>query len=272
MEDEIITTDVPETSEEELEEVNIDTSEDIENKETQENDNEEEVRYTQEEVNSMIKDRLDRFKKKEKENLRKYEYLESIVKTGTGTDNLDDAIKETVDFYKGNGLEIPEYSAYSEDDERILGQARANEFIKSGYEEMEAEANRIASIPREQRSVRETEEFNILGAELTRRNNIRELKSKGYDSNVLETDEFKKFSNQFNNQTDISKIYEMFTKLNGNKVEKPYSPGSAKSNAQVKQIKDYYSPDDFDKLTDEDLNNPKIMEIVDKSRLQWYKK
>ena len=31
----------------------------------------------------------------------------------------------------------------------------------------------------------------------------------------------------------------MFTKLNGNKVEKPYSPGSAKSNAQVKQIKDY---------------------------------
>ena len=105
MEEEIITTDVPETSEEELEEVNIDTSEDIENKETQENDNEEEVRYTQEEVNSMIKDRLDRFKKKEKENLRKYEYLESIVKTGTGTDNLDDAIKETVDFYKGNGLD-----------------------------------------------------------------------------------------------------------------------------------------------------------------------
>jgi len=53
MEDEIITTDVPETSEEELEEVNIDTSEDIENKETQENDIKEEVRYTQEEVNKM---------------------------------------------------------------------------------------------------------------------------------------------------------------------------------------------------------------------------
>jgi len=272
MEEEIITTDVPETSEEELEEVNIDTSEDIENEETQENDNKEEVRYTQEEVNKMIKTRLDRYKSKEKENLRKYEYLESIVKTGTGTDNLDDAIKETVDFYKGNGLDIPEYSSNSEEDERILGQARANKFIDLGYEDMEEEANRIANIPRDQRTVREAEEFNILCAELTRRNNIKELKAKGYDSDVLETNEFKEFSSQFNDKVDISKVYEIYNKLNGNKVEKPYSPGSAKSTAQVKQIKDYYSPDDFDKLTDEDLNNPKIMEIVDKSRLQWFKK
>jgi len=277
MENEIITTDVPETSEEELEEVNIDTSVDNETEETQERDIEAEIeeranKLFEEKVEErLIRDRRAR-ENKSKEEMRKYKYLEDIVKAGTGTNSLDEAIKETADFYKGNGLDIPEYSNYSEEDERILGQARANQFIKLSYEDMEEEANRIASIPREQRSVRETEEFNILGAELTRRNNIRELKSKGYDSNVLETDEFKNFSNQFNNQTDISKIYEMFTKLNGNKVEKPYSPGSAKSNAQVKQIKDYYSPDDFDKLTDEDLNNPKIMEIVDKSRLQWYKK
>lgn len=275
MEDEeIITTDVPETSEnEELEEVDVSTSEDIETEETQERDIEKEI---EERANQLfeekVKDRLDRYKKSEKENLRKYKYLEDVIKTGTGTDNLDDAIKETVDFYRGNEIEIPEYSNYSEDDERILGQARAKDFIKSGYEEMEAEANRIANIPREQRTVRETEEFNILGAELTRRNNIKELKAKGYDVNVLETEDFKEFSNQFNDKVDISKVYEMYNKLNGTKVEKPYSPGSAKTTSQVKQIKDYYSPEDFDKLTDEDLNNPKIMEIVDKSRLQWYKK
>lgn len=262
MEEEIITTDVPETSEEELEEVNIDTSEDIENKETQENDNEEEVRYTQEEVNSMIKDRLDRFKKKEKENLRKYEYLESIVKTGTGTDNLDDAIKETVDFYKGNGLEIPEYSAYSEDDERILGQAKANEFIKSGYEEMEAEANRIANIPREQRTVREAEEFNILGAELTRLNNIEKMKAKGYDTNILGTKEFKEFSNQFNDNTDISKIYEMYKRLS-EPAEKPASAGSAKSE---KQPKETFSPQRINDMTPDEMlkywNNPEFRKVA----------
>lgn len=262
MEDEIITTDVPETSEEELEEVNIDTSEDVETEKTQENDSKEEIRYTQEEVNSMIKDRLDRFKKKEKENLRKYEYLESIVKTGTGTDNLDDAIKETVDFYKGNGLEIPEYSAYSEDDERILGQARANEFIKSGYEEMEAEANRIANIPRDQRTVREIEEFNILGAELTRLNNIEKMKAKGYDTNILGTKEFKEFSNQFNDNTDISKIYEMYKRLS-EPAEKPASAGSAKSE---KQPKETFSPQRINDMTPDEMlkywNNPEFRKVA----------
>jgi hypothetical protein len=277
MEDEIITTDVPETSEEELEEVDISTSENVETEPTQERDIEAEIeeranKLFEEKVEErLIRDRRAR-ESREKEELRKYKYLEDIVKAGTGTNNLDEAIKETADFYKGNGLDIPEYSSNSEEDERILGQARANKFIDLGYEDMEEEANRIANIPRDQRTVREAEEFNILCAELTRRNNIKELKAKGYDSDVLETNEFKEFSSQFNDKVDISKVYEIYNKLNGNKVEKPYSPGSAKSTAQVKQIKEYYSPDDFDKLTDEDLNNPKIMEIVDKSRLQWFKK
>ena len=262
MEEEIITTDVPETSEEELEEVDIGTSEDVETEKTQENDNKEEVRYTQEEVNKMIKNRLDRYKSKEKENLRKYEYLESIVKTGTGTDNLDDAIKETVDFYKGNGLEIPEYSTYSEDDERILGQARANEFIKSGYEEMEAEANRIANIPRDQRTVREAEEFNILGVELTRLNNIEKMKAKGYDTNILETKEFKDFSNQFNDNTDISKIYEMYKRLSEPET-RPASAGSAKSE---KQPKETFSPQRINDMTPDEMlkywNNPEFRKVA----------
>lgn len=262
MEEEIITTDVPETSEEELEEVNIDTSEDIENKETQENDNKEEVRYTQEEVNKMIKNRLDRYKSKEKENLRKYEYLESIVKTGTGTDNLDDAIKETVDFYKGNGLEIPEYSAYSEDDERILGQARANELIKSGYEDMEAEANRLADIPKDQRTVREQEELYILGTELTKRDNIEKMKAKGYDINILETQEFKDFSNQFNDNIDISKVYEMYKKLTDTST-KPASAGSARSE---KQPKETFSPQRINDMTPDEMlkywNNPEFRKVA----------
>ena len=59
--------------------------------------------------------------------------------------------------------------------------------------------------------------------------------------------------------------------MNNLKVERPKNPGSVKNTSTVKQIKDYYSPEDFDKLTDEDLNNPKIMEVVDRSRLQWFK-
>ena len=64
----------------------------------------------------------------------------------------------------------------------------------------------------------------------------------------------------------------MYQTVKGTKPVQPKSPGSAKTNNTNNEIKDYYSPEDFDKLSDEDLRNPKIMAIIDKSRLQWYKK
>lgn len=280
MEDEeIITTDVPETSEEleeELEEVSIDTSEDNETEETQERDIEAEIeeranKLFEEKVEErLIRDRRAR-ESKSKEELRKYKYLEDIVKAGTGTSNLDEAIKETADFYKGNGLEIPDYNSNSDEDERVLGQARANKFIDLGYEDMEEEANRLANIPRDQRTIREEEELYVLGTELTRRNNIKELKAKGYDTDVLETKEFKEFSKQFNDKADISKVYEMYQKLNGLTPKKPSSPGSAK-NSTSQEIKEYYTPEEARRFTEEDYEkNPKLMEAVEKSMQQWGK-
>ncbi len=276
MEDEIITTDVPETSEEELEEVDIDTSENVETEETQERDIEAEIeeranKLFEEKVEQrLIRDRRAR-ESKNKEELRKYKYLEDIVKAGTGTNSLDEAIKETADFYKGNGLEIPDYNSNSEEEERILGQARANKFIDLGYEEMEEEANRLADIPRDQRTIREQEELYILGTELTRRDNVKELKAKGYDTEVLETKEFKEFSKQFNNKVDISKVYEMYQKVNGLTPKKPSSPGSARNSTRP-EIKEYYTPEEARRFTEEDLErNPKLMEAIEKSMLQWGK-
>lgn len=275
MEDEeIITTDVPETSEEELEEVDIDTSENVETEETQERDIEAEIeeranKLFEEKVEQrLIRDRRAR-ESKNKEELRKYKYLEDIVKAGTGTNNLDEAIKETADFYKGNGLEIPDYNSNSEEDERVLGQARANKFIDLGYEDMEEEANRLANIPREQRTIREEEELYILGTELTRRDNVKEFKAKGYDTEVLETKEFKEFSKQFNDKVNISKVYEMYQKVNGLTPKKPSSPGSARNSTRP-EIKEYYTPEEARRFTEEDLEkNPKLMEAIEKSMQQW---
>jgi hypothetical protein len=127
---------------------------------------------------------------------------------------------------------------------------------------MEAEANRIANIPREQRTVREAEEFNILGAELTRLNNIEKMKAKGYDTNILGTKEFKEFSNQFNDNTDISKIYEMYKRLS-EPAEKPASAGSAKSE---KQPKETFSPQRINDMTPDEMlkywNNPEFRKVA----------
>jgi hypothetical protein len=63
----------------------------------------------------------------------------------------------------------------------------------------------------------------------------------------------------------------MYNKMTGNIKEMPASPGSAKTVTPVNQVKDYISPDDFDKLSDEQLNDPTVMAIVEKSMKSWYK-
>lgn len=221
----------------------------------------------------VIRDRIKREKEFNKE-LNKYKQLESIIKTGLGVDNIDDAISKTSEFYKEKGINIPTYnetSSYSERDEKILAEADAREIISFGKQEMEAEANRIASIPEDKRTFRDKVLFNELCKELVNIRDIEGLKVKGYETEILKTKEFTDFRQQFNINTPIEKIVDIYKQMNNLKVERPKNPGSVKNTSTVKQIKDYYSPEDFDKLTDEDLNNPKIMEVVDRSRLQWFK-
>jgi len=283
--EEVVLNDVPETSEENLEEVNIGTSEDEEQvqgtvEKTETNSEDDINKLVEERANKMfeekVKDRLarDRASQERKFNkeLAKYKHLESVINAGLGVDNLDDAISKTSSFYQEQGITIPEFKdSYSERDEKILAKADAKEIIDLGRDEMEAEANRIASIPETKRTIREKVVFDTICEELTNIKATEELKSKGYDVSILDNKDFQDFRNQFTVSTPISKIYDMYNKVNGTVAERPKSPGSAKSTTQVKQIKDYYSPEDFDKLTVEDLNNPEVMKVVDKSRLQWYK-
>lgn len=283
----VVSDDVPETSEQNLEEVNIGTSEDGE--QVQET-TEEVVTPSQEDIERMIEERAnkrtqeqieqrlirDRINRERKQNqeLAKYRQLESIMKAGLGVETLDEAINKSSEFYKGQGVNIPIYkeeSSLSERDEKILAEADAREIISFGKQEMETEANRIASIPENKRTLREKTVFNALCKELINLRDVDTLKSKGYEIDLLNEKKFIEFRNQFNVNTPIETIVGMYKQVNNLNVEQPKSPGSAKSSTGIKQIKDYYSPEDFDKLTDEDLRNPKIMEIVDKSRLQWFK-
>jgi hypothetical protein len=283
--EEVVLNDVPETSEENLEEVNISTSEDEEQvqdtvEETETNSEEDINRMVEERANKMfeekVKDRLarDRASQERKYNkeLAKYKYLESVINAGLGVDNLDDAISKTSNFYKEQGINIPEFKdSYSERDEKILAKADAQEIIELGRDEMKAEANRLSNIPLDKMTVRERTIFDTLCEELTNLKDIDELKAKGYKTDILETKEFNEFRNQFNYKTPISKIYEMYNKINGQVVEQPASPGSAKTNTTNNEIKDYYTPEEASQFSEEDLDNPKLMKAIEKSMQIWGK-
>lgn len=204
------------------------SNESTEELEVQKEDVKQEDTDNQKEINRIVESRLKRAERKhEKENQEFYE-IEDILKQGLGVENRQDIIKSLRDFYGEKVQENPVRSI-NERDERVLARADANEIIDLGFNEMESEANRIASIPESDRTLREQEVFNILCEKMIEEKQLNELKNKGIKSEILEDKNFKEFKDKFNYNTPISDIYEMYSKLNAKPVEKPASAGSAKS-------------------------------------------
>jgi hypothetical protein len=281
---EMLENDVPETSEEEL--IETDASEEVEEVlnttdevETNAEDIEKQIeeranKIAEEKIEArLIRDRRKR-EREEASQRAKYEELENIMKTALDAENLDDVITKSKNFYKEQGINIPETVSrlsLNERDEKVLAEADAREIISLGKAEMEEEANRIASIPEDERSVREQTIFNEVCRELVNLNDIESLKEKGYDTEILNDRDFSSFREQFNLNTPVSKIYEMYQSIKGTKPVQPKSPGSAKTNNSNNEIKDYYTPEEVRKFTEEDLDNPKLMEAIDRSMLLWGK-
>lgn len=281
---EMLENDVPETSEEEL--IETDASEEVEevlNTTDEVETNAEDIeRQIEERANKkaeekiearLIRDRIKRERETASQRA-KYEELENIMKTALDAESLDDVITKSRSFYKEQGINIPDTisrPSLNERDEKVLAEADAKEIIRLGKDEMEEEANRIASIPESQRSIREQTIFNEVCRELVNLNDIESLKEKGYDTEILNDRDFSSFREQFNLNTPVSKIYEMYQSIKGTKPVQPKSPGSAKTNNSNNEIKDYYTPEEVRKFTEEDLDNPKLMAAIDRSMLLWGK-
>lgn len=282
---ELVVNDVPETSENE-EQIETDASEGVENvqgatEEVTQPNTEEIERQIEERANKIAEEKIearlirDRVKRERDEatTKAKYQELETIMRSVLGADSIDDVITKSKEFYKEQGMQIPEIikSSLNERDEMVLAKADASDIIKLGKTEMEAEANRIASIPEKERSLRDKTIFNDVCRELIKMKDVDNLKDKGYDTKILEDKDFSSFRNQFNLNTEVSKIYEMYQKVNGSKPTQPKSPGSAKTTNSSNEIKDYYTPEEVRNFTEEDLENPKLMAVVEKSMQLWGK-
>lgn len=247
----------------------------VEEASSKDNDNLDMDKLIEERANALteerIQKRLARERNKFDKEISKYKELGRIVESGLGVDSIDDAITQTRNFYTDQGIDIPEINPEKEWEDAVIGEAYAKKIAEYGYEEMEEEANRIASIPLERRTTREKAIFNELCKNLISLKDEESLRDIGVDTSILKDEEFNKFRNQFNSNVKVADIYSMYNKMTGNFKTIPATPGSAKTVKPVNQVADYISPEDFDKLTDEQLSDPRIMAIVDKSRANWYK-
>lgn len=219
--------------------------------------------YTQEEVDAIVGKRIARKEAKiRKEYDRKYGGLEEVLRAGTGKENVEEMTDTFRQFYEKKGIKIPQKPSYSDSDIEVLARAEADDIIRSGYDEVVEEVDRLTDIGYANMTAREKAVFKALAEHRQSAERGRELAKLGVTEDVYNGKEFKEFASKFNASTPIADIYDIYAKMKPKKEHQ--TMGSMKQN-QNTGVKDYYSPEEIERLTEEDLDDPKVWEAVRRS-------
>ena len=214
----------------------------------------------QRKINEIIQSRVASTKRSEE---KKYQKLVNTIKAGmkAETNDVDEITSMARKLYKENGIDIPDEPIYSEEDENILAEAEAQRIIELGYDAIASETDNFTG-----KTSREKKVYDALMKKRHELENLKSLEQIGVSKEEYTGREFQDFAKKFNSNTPYTEIYEMYSKM----YKKEPSPiGSMKSVTKDDGIKEYYSPEEFDRLTDEQLDNPKIWEAVQKSKEKW---
>ena len=229
--------------------------------------------YTDAEVDEIVKKKL--FRQEQKLNkefnkqLSSYKRAEEVLNAGLGTSNIEEATDNLTNFYKEKGITIPEHHDSRTDHEiEVLARDDANTIIESGYEDIVEETNRLAQINLDDMSKRDKIMFQILANERQKIENEKEVAALGISKEEIESKEFTEFSEKLNPSLSLKEKYELYSKIKPKKNENIM--GSMKNGA-TSQVKDYYSPEEIAKLTDEDLANKEVWDAVRRSQTMNYK-
>jgi hypothetical protein len=89
----------------------------------------------------------------------------------------------------------------------------------------------------------------------------RELSAMGVGEDVWGSDEFKKFAGNFRADIPIKDVYDIYRKTK----QKPITSMGSMKQGQRSAAKDYYTPEEIERLTEEDLDDPKVWDAVRRS-------
>ena len=199
---------------------------------------------------------------------RKYSRVEEVLNAGLGTNDINEATEKLTEFYKEQGVNIPEQKLTTRQ-EKILAEAEANEIIADGYNELVKEVDKLANKGADNLTSKEKLIFTKLAEERTRQEALKDLKSIGIGEEILEDKEFKEFSDKLNPKLSLKEKYEMYEKIKPKK--KIETIGSMKGTpSKDNGVKEFYSRDEALKFTKEDFDkNPKLFKAVEESMAKW---
>ena len=147
-------------------------------------------------------------------------------------------------------------------DIKILAESDAKEIIEDGFDEVVREVDRLTEKGVENMTPREKAMFKVLAEHRQTTENSQELEKIGVRKEVYNSQEFKDFAAQFNPNIPIAEIYKIY---NQTKPKNNYQTIGSMKQSQESKVKDYYSPEEIERLTEEDLDDPKVWEAVRRS-------
>ena len=226
--------------------------------------------YTQEEVDAIVGRKKSRMEQKiRKEYERKYDGLISVLKAGTGEEDVE-ALTETFgSFYESRGIEVNRKKPdYTDKDLDTLARADADEIINAGDDEVADEVERLERIGTNM-TARERALYNVLLEHKQAAEDGKQLASIGVPKDVYNSADFKAFKKKFAKETSAKEIYEIYAKQQPKKEIK--TMGSVKNTTSDKgAVKDYYSYEEAIKFTKQDFDkNPELFQAVKASMSKW---
>lgn len=227
----------------------------------------EEKVYTQAEYEAGLKKAVDkavtrREAKIHKDYQRKFGDLEAVLKAGTQKEDVAEITEDFRKFYEGKGIPVPRTSEYSAKDMEVLAAAEANDIISGGLDDVTEELDRLTALGVKNMSAREKQVYKHLAEYHKTASQAKELSKLGVPQEVYESKEFKDFAGKFTSNIPITEIYNIYNKTQPRKEVK--TMGSMKAGYQ-QESKDYYTPEEIARLTEEDLDDPKVWEAVRRS-------
>lgn len=230
--------------------------------------------YTEAEFNAKLDEVLGkkiarREAKIRKEYERKYGDLEDVLKAGTGKQSVEEITDTFRGFYKDKGVTLPEKPAYSDRDIAVLAKAEAEEIIRSGFDDVVEEVDRLAAIGAKDMTPREKQIFKALAEHRQKTERSNAFGRLGVTEETYNSREFQDFVGKFSPNTSVKDIYDIYQKTIPKKEIKPM--GSMKNNpADDNAVKEFYSRDEAVKFTKKDFDkNPALYNAVVASMRKW---
>jgi len=214
--------------------------------------------YTDEEFNKAVNEiadrRVARKMRKINREIDKYRDTENVLKSQLGGETIEEVNTKLRKLYTDEGVSLPEQYV-SEDKEYLeyLATTDSEDIIKEGFKATEEEANRLASIGYDNLNYKDKLVFTKLVESIDKQKDIKTLKGLNIDPSILDDESFIEYRSQFNRNVAIDKIYDMYTGVKETKVQ---TPGDL-SNVS-KTSNEYFTDEEIEALTDEDLDDPAI--------------